>query len=147
MPTPVPPLVGEFDTVGAALDAAAEQYRDREAYVDGAQRLTFAEWARAADGLAAALADRGVRRGDVVALMLPSSIDYAICYGAIAKLGAITTGLNTRLGPREVTAILDRSRPKLVIRDGAAGLPSSAPPAGVAASAWRAPRWPPRILS
>src|SRR5690606_7598901 len=35
------------------------------------------------------------------------------------------TGLNTRLGPREVTAILTRCAPALVIRDEAAGLPQA----------------------
>ena len=64
-----------------------------------------------------------VRYAVVVALMLPSSIDYAVCYAALARLGAVTTGLNTRLGPREVAAVLDRAGPVLVIRDDAAGLP------------------------
>ncbi|HEX3790926.1 MAG TPA: class I adenylate-forming enzyme family protein, partial [Pseudonocardiaceae bacterium] len=86
-------------------------------------RISFAEWARASAGLAGALAARGIGRGDVVALMLPSSIDYAICYAAIARLGAITTGLNTRLGPREIAGVLDQAQPALVIGDGgAAGL-------------------------
>jgi acyl-CoA synthetase (AMP-forming)/AMP-acid ligase II len=120
------PLRGELATLGEALDAAGEQHGDREAYVEpGQARITFAELARASDGLAAALAERGVGHGDVVALMLPSSIDYAICYAAIARLGAVTTGLNTRLGPREVAAVLERAQPALVIRDAEAGLPEA----------------------
>src|SRR5205085_2331224 len=83
---------------------------------EGAERLTFEAWVRAADGLAATLADRGVRPGDVVALWLPTSIDYATCYAAAARLGAVATGINTRLGPREVDAILERSQPAIVIR-------------------------------
>ncbi|HVV08044.1 class I adenylate-forming enzyme family protein [Amycolatopsis sp.] len=123
-------LRGQFSTLAEVLDAAGEQHGDREAYVEpGKVRLTFAELARASDGLAAALAARGVGHGDVVALMLPSSADYAICYAAIARLGAVTTGLNTRLGPREVAAVLDRARPALVIRDTEAGLPE--PPAEI----------------
>jgi len=123
-------LRGEFRTLAEVLDAAGEQHGDREAYVEpGRVRLTFSELARASDGLAAALAARGVGHGDVVALMLPSSADYAICYAAVARLGAVTTGLNTRLGPREVAAVLDRARPALVIRDTEAGLPE--PPPGI----------------
>jgi acyl-CoA synthetase (AMP-forming)/AMP-acid ligase II len=125
-----PPLDEDVVTVDDLLRAAARVHGDREAYVepDGA-RISFAGWDRASDALAAALAERGVRAGDVVALMLPSSVDYAICYAALARLGAVTTGLNTRLGPREVAAVLDRARPVLVIRDGAAGLPE--PPGDV----------------
>ena len=58
--------------------------------------------------------------------MLPTSIDYATTYAAMARLGAIATGLNPRLGAREVAAIFERAEPKLaVVDDGplARGLP------------------------
>lgn len=122
-PGPDMPLPGDHATLGEALAAAAERFGDREAYVDGPRRMTFAEWDRRASALARRLAERGVRHGDVVALMLPSGIDYAVCYAAVLRAGAVVTGLNTRLGPREVTAILARCAPALVIRDEAAGLP------------------------
>src|SRR6201996_6155287 len=105
------------------MDAAAAALGDREAYVDGGQRLTFGEWLTRADLLAAEFLRRGVRRGDVVALMLPPSIDYAVCYAAAAKAGAVTTGLNTRIGRREVDAILGQCSPALVVRDTSLGLP------------------------
>jgi acyl-CoA synthetase (AMP-forming)/AMP-acid ligase II len=94
--------------------AAAEG--DREAYVEPGRRLTFAQWDRAADGLAAHFADRGVTAGDVVALILPSSTDYAVCYQAAMRLRAITTGINPRLGPAEVASILERTSPRVVVR-------------------------------
>jgi acyl-CoA synthetase (AMP-forming)/AMP-acid ligase II len=125
---PIPPLVGEFATLGEALDAAATQYGDRDAYVEGSRRVTFAEWARASDGLATRFAARGVGRGDVVALMLPSGTDFALCYAAVLRLGAIVTALNSRLGPREVAGILNGAGASLVIYDAAAGFP--AVPAG-----------------
>jgi acyl-CoA synthetase (AMP-forming)/AMP-acid ligase II len=113
----VPPLRGRFDTLGAAIDAAAAQFPAVDAYVDGDRRLTFGEWGRAAEGAAAALADRGVAAGDVVAVMLPPSIDYAIAYAAIVRLGAIATGVNLRLGPREVSGIFARAEPKVAVVD------------------------------
>ena len=63
--------------------------------------MTFAEGDRAADGLAAYFLDQGVQPGDVVALLVPSSIEYAVCYQAAMRLRAITTGINPRLGPAE----------------------------------------------
>ena len=103
-------------TADETLRAVADVHGDREAYVEtGGDRLTFAEWDAAADGTAAALAELGVREGDVVALLLPSSADYAICYQAAMRLGAITSGINPRLGPTEVASILRRSRPSVVI--------------------------------
>ena len=100
------------------MQATVEAHGDREAIVAGERRLTFAEWDRAADGVASALVDRGVRKGDVVCLQLPSSIEYAICYQAAMRLGAITSGINLRLGPTEVAGILERARPRLVISEG-----------------------------
>jgi acyl-CoA synthetase (AMP-forming)/AMP-acid ligase II len=113
----VPPLQGQFATVADVMDAASVQHGDRDAYVECRERLSFAEWIRAADAVAAVMADRGVRPGDVVALWLPSSIDYAIAYAAAARVGAVATGINTRLGRNEITAILQRSRPALVVVD------------------------------
>lgn len=104
-------------TLADALDEAAIQHGDRAAFVDGDQRLSFAEWERRADGLAAVLVERGVRPGDVVAIMLPTSIDYVVAYGAITKAGAIATGLNVRLGAYEIASILDRAAPVMAILD------------------------------
>ena len=82
------------------MDAAADQFGDREAYVDGDRRCTFGEWIAAADTAAADLVAAGVHPGDVVAITLPPSLDYAIAYAAVVRAGAVATGLNTRLGPR-----------------------------------------------
>ncbi|MFK4362236.1 acyl-CoA synthetase (AMP-forming)/AMP-acid ligase II [Rhodococcus sp. 27YEA6] len=119
-----PPLPGRFTSTGELMAAAAAEYGARDAYVEqDGTRLGFDEWYQRSRALAARLRGRGVDRGDVVALMLPSGIDYAICYSAIALLGAVTTGINTRLGPREVESILTQAQPALVIRDADAGLP------------------------
>jgi len=113
------------------MDAAAEQLGDREAYVEGDRRCTFAEWIAASDALAADLVERGVRPGDVVALMLPPSIDYAVAYAGAVRAGAVATGLNTRLGPREVEAVLERCEPAVVVRDESLGLPPVRTPSAV----------------
>ena len=105
------------ETTVDLLRAVAAEHPDRAAFVDFDRRLSFAEWDRAADGVAAFFAASGVGPGDVVALLVPSSIEYAVCYQAAMRLRAITTGINTRLGPPEITSILDRTEPRVVIRD------------------------------
>ncbi len=99
------------------MDAAAAQHGDREAYVEGSTRMSFTEWHRAADGLAATLVERGILPGDVVAVHLPPSIDYAVTYAAVVRAGAVATGINTRLGLREISAIMEQCCPALVVRD------------------------------
>lgn len=110
---------GRYRTVPELLAAVADAYGDQEAFVDPGSgvRLTFGAWERAAAGLAAHWSSLGVGRGDVVCLVLPSSADYAICYQAALRLGAITTGINPRLGPAEQAHILGATEPKVVVRD------------------------------
>ena len=117
---PATAVSGSFGTFAELMDAAAVQLEDHEAYVEveTGRRLTFGEWHRAADTAAARMAAGGIRPGDVVAIALPPSIDYAIACAAALRLGAVTTGINTRLGPRETAAIVARCEPRLVIEDG-----------------------------
>ena len=117
----------------SVLREAARVNGDVEAYVEpggpeGRPCLTFAGWDRAADGVAGELARRGVAKGDVVCLLLPSSIDYAVLYAALLRLGAITSGINPRMGADEVASILSRAAPSLVVVDReAAALPDTPP--------------------
>jgi acyl-CoA synthetase (AMP-forming)/AMP-acid ligase II len=119
---------GRFERIADLMQAACDQIGDHEAYVDGDVRLTFAEWVSLADRVAGVLAGHGVGRGDVVALHLGPSVDYAICYAAVARMGAVTSGVNPRLGPREIGSIALRCKPRVVISDapGAASLWSGA---------------------
>ena len=102
-------------TVIDVLDRVALDHPGREAYVDGAERLTYRSLAERSSGVAAALADRGVRPGDVVAIRLPTSIEYALVYLGAHRLRAVATGVNPRLGRREVEGILSRARPALTV--------------------------------
>jgi acyl-CoA synthetase (AMP-forming)/AMP-acid ligase II len=124
------PLLGEHATLDVALAAAAEQLADRDAYVHGDERLSYARWLTEADAVAAGLAALGVRPGDVVLVLLPAGTDFAVVYAALVRLGAVTSAVNPRLGPREGDAIAAASRPRLVVRDpeipcgtGISGLP------------------------
>jgi len=142
-------ISGGYDTVVEVLRAGAQANADVEAFVepaapgaggqdpssglvptgpDGRRRLTFAAWDAAADRVAALLAAEGVRRGDVVALLVPSSIDYAVTYQAAARLGAVTTGINLRLGAAEQASITSRARPAVTVVDAAAVPDHAVPP-------------------
>ena len=102
---------------GTLLRRVAELHPDREAFVDGDIRLTFGRWDEAADAVAAWFAELGVRKGDVVSLVLGSSSDFAVCYQAAMRLGAVTSAVNPRLGPREVLSIFERTGPRVTVLD------------------------------
>ena len=120
MPVRIPS--DQHETVVSVLREAAHVNGAVEAYVEpggegGRQSLTFAEWDRAADGVAGHLSRLGVAKGDVVALLLPSCIDYAVLYAGLLRLGAITSGINPRMGAGEVASILERAAPVLLVLD------------------------------
>ncbi|MBB2773172.1 UNVERIFIED_ORG: acyl-CoA synthetase (AMP-forming)/AMP-acid ligase II [Mycolicibacterium obuense] len=111
------PLRADVGDTRSMLEAAASAHGDREAYVEPGARTTFAEWIGRARSVAAQFAGLGIGKGDVVMLWLPSGIDYATCYAAAAMIGAITTGLNPRLGRREIESILQQADPALIVVD------------------------------
>ncbi len=83
-------------TLGAALDAAAARWPDREALVvrDQGIRLSFAALRDQADRLAAGLVALGLVPGDRVGLWSPNRAQWVISQYATAKAGLILVNLN-----------------------------------------------------
>jgi amino acid adenylation domain-containing protein len=94
-------LVREF------LERTAEREPDALALVRGQRAWTFAELDRDANRLAQALLARGVRRGDRVAVHLPSVPEAVIADFAALKAGACFVNLGRGLRPAKLTEILN----------------------------------------
>jgi acyl-coenzyme A synthetase/AMP-(fatty) acid ligase len=71
-------------------------------------------WARSLD-IAAALARRGVRRTDVVAVQVPNWAEAGIAYVATAVLGAVLLPIVHSYGPKDTDWILQRVRPRVYV--------------------------------
>jgi acyl-CoA synthetase (AMP-forming)/AMP-acid ligase II len=86
-------------------------YGDKPALVDGPTGRTYshAQTAAAIAGAARALAGRGVRRGDVVALYAANSPEYAIAFHAVVALGAVCTTINPTYTVTELAFQLEHS--------------------------------------
>src|SRR6478672_12465575 len=109
------------------LRVAAREHPDRDAYVHGSKRSTYAWLDRVADGFATTLVNLGVAPGDVMCLMLPSSIKFAACYLGALRAGAVTSAINGRLGTNEQRSILERTRPRVTVLGDGATIPDGAP--------------------
>jgi len=74
----------------------ATRLADKLAIIDGltGHGLTYGELADAVRTVAAALAERGLRKGDVFAIYAPNSPEYAIAFHAVVSLGGIVTTVN-----------------------------------------------------
>jgi fatty-acyl-CoA synthase len=94
------------DTMGDLLRRSAIRHPDKTAVVFGDQRTTYAELDEAANRVANALAERGVRKGDRLALLARNSYGFIVTYFASARLGSICVPINYMLGSAEVAYIL-----------------------------------------
>jgi len=74
------------------------------AVVEGDRRLTYAELDALADAFAALLRSRGVKRGDRVAILAPSGIDWITYYLGVQRCGAAAVPLNWKLTPAEISS-------------------------------------------
>ncbi len=90
---------------------------DRLALAAGGVRLTYRELEARTQALAAALRERGVGAGDLVAVLLPNGYRYAVAVCALMRLRAVLVPLNTRLTAPEVGFQVGDSHPRLLIHD------------------------------
>lgn len=116
--------MSDTDTLTDALRGAAARFGDAPAFVAATGwPLSFAGLDRTSDEAAAGLATQGIGEGSVVALLLGSTTDYAVAYLALAKLGALTAGVNPRFTADEQRRCLEVVQPDAVLvpeRGGAA---------------------------
>lgn len=119
-------------TLASTITEAARRFGDTAAFVSASGwTLDYRQLDALSDEVAAALhAEHGVTEGSVVALVLPSTPDYLVVYAAVAKLGAITAGVNPRYTAPEQAAVLDVADPVLVITTDDALDPATADPVG-----------------
>ena len=99
------------------LERAASVFPDRPSVVHGARRYTWSQtWARACR-LGSALAQRGIGKGDTVAVMLPNIPEMFECHFGIPMTGGIVNALNTRLDAATIAFILNHGEAKILIAD------------------------------
>jgi fatty-acyl-CoA synthase len=107
-----PLLVSDF------LDRAREYYGDKEAIVaTTGERYTYAELGDRADRFSAVLEERGVEKGDRVAVLDPNThYQLAAAYGSM-QLGAIHTPLNYRFVPDDFEYVLNDAGVDVIYAD------------------------------
>src|SRR5436190_23764352 len=79
------------------------------------RRFTYAEFDRSVDRAANMLASHGVRKGDVVSLLMPNSAEYIIAYFACWKLGALAGPVNSLLKAQEMAYVISNSEAKAIV--------------------------------
>jgi acyl-CoA synthetase (AMP-forming)/AMP-acid ligase II len=104
-------------SVWQMVERAGSSNPDGEALVCGAQRMSWREVARASAQIAAGLRDKGLQRGDRVALLLGNRIEFVLSVFAAAHLGLVTVLLSTRQQMPEIAYVLSDCGAKLLIHE------------------------------
>ena len=95
------------------LKVCATQHAAREATIDGAQRLTYAELDARVERLAHWLLGNGIGPGDRVAILLTDGAPSLTILLACGRIGALAVLLNWRLAPGEIAWICGNAEPAM----------------------------------
>lgn len=99
------------------LERALHVFPEKIGVVDGDRRFTHGEFGARVYRLANALRQRGIEKGDRVALLCRNSAEVLEAHFAVPQLGAILVPINVRLTSEEIAYILDHSGAKALILD------------------------------
>ncbi len=99
------------------LERAAAVFPDHTAIIHGARRTTYRDFHARAKRLGSALAKRGIKRGDTVAVLMANTPGMLEMHYGVPMTGGVLNTLNTRLDAPILAFSLDHGEAKIVITD------------------------------
>lgn len=110
------------ETFVTALDATASRVPDKPVIVEWKGKVcSYGELKERSTRLANAYLGLGLRKGDVIAIQLPSCVEFLTAYIAAARMGAILATMHMPYRDAELEPLLRFSEAKAVICGPAAG--------------------------
>lgn len=106
------------DTVTTWLDGWAKETPDAIALKIGNRAISFAETRATSRRLANALLELGIRKGDVVAIQLPNTPDFAFFYFAATMIGAVVSTMHMPYRAGEMEPLLVHANARAVVCGG-----------------------------
>ena len=95
------------------LERAASVFPTRTAIIHGRQRFSYADYYARSRRLASALAKKGLKKGDTVAVMLANTPPMLDAHYGVPMAGGVLNALNTRLDAAALAFILDHGEAKI----------------------------------
>ena len=115
--SPLPDVTIPEEPLTPFVFARAKELGAKAAFIDGTtdQPVSYAELDDRVRRLAGGLLERGLAKGEVVAIMAANCPDYAVVFHGVAMAGGIVTTINPTYTEREVHHQLnDAAATKLV---------------------------------
>ncbi|HZZ89485.1 MAG TPA: long-chain-acyl-CoA synthetase [Caulobacteraceae bacterium] len=104
-------------TLPVVIEELALRFGEAPALLSDGERFSFAGLADRARRYARWAVDHGLRKGDVVALIMPNRPEYMAIWLGLSRLGVITALINTQLRGASLAHSLNVADPRHVIVD------------------------------
>ena len=108
------PLHIPYTTIAGYVGHYAQTTPDHEAVIFADQRLSYRQLAEQVSHCAKALLARGLEKGDRVAVLSTSRLEYWITFLATTQVGGIWLGLNPKYRLAEMRYVVDDAQPKFL---------------------------------
>ncbi|MBY9015258.1 MAG: AMP-binding protein [Candidatus Lokiarchaeota archaeon] len=110
-------------SLGDWFDQKTEEFAKNKCIYFSKTFMNYRVLRKYTDSLATSLSRQGVKKGDVIAILLPNCFQFTISYFATVKLGGIVIPINPTYKPLEILHVLEQVKPKgLVCMDVMYGL-------------------------
>ena len=99
------------------VERAAKTFPKHTAIIHGPQRTDYVTFYARSRRLASALARKGIKKGDTVAVILANAPPMLEAHYGVPMLGAVLNALNTRLDAAALAFMLEHGGAKILITD------------------------------
>jgi len=115
----LPGVPGEIEipemSLCEAFDRATDKWKEKTALVFYGNRISFGKLRESVDRFATALIHIGIKKGDVVALLLLNSPEHIIAFYGIIKVGAILTPISPIYVSKEIKYQIEDSGAETIV--------------------------------
>ena len=110
-------MIAEYRSIPELLKQRVSAAPDKPFLFSEADKrqFTYKEFEAAVTRTARMLAAKGVRKGDVVSLLLPNSVEYVIAYFACWQIGALAGPINSLLKSQEIAYVISNSEARALL--------------------------------
>src|SRR5208283_1011325 len=93
----------KYPTIFKAFAATVEKYPQKVAISFLGTSFTYSDLLKLVEGFASSLASLGFEKGDRIVMYIPNSLQFAVCWLAIQRIGAIAVPITPIYTLRDLT--------------------------------------------
>ena len=115
-----PPMVNarigglEYQSLGELFLGSTDKYTSKPAFTCMGKTVTYFELCQQSSAIAAWLVEKGLQKGDRVAIMMPNILQYPAVLTAVLRAGLVVVNVNPLYTPRELEHQLKDSGAKAI---------------------------------